>query len=141
MPKDKPLMDSADYLTQRQSEVSFIIRKGIREGGLDDDTWARLDIRGIVLATRGHISERVQAALDYFDEHGLYRRPRRLRQLAKLLRREFNAAQRIYTTKSLLQLAPVEGEVRYKSTLSGESPMLDEVPDWMSPVDEEDDKT
>jgi len=140
VPKDKALMDSADYLARRQSEVYVVLRRGIRGGGLPDDEWARLDTRGVVLATRGHVSERVQAALDLFDEHRLYTRPRRLRQLSKLLRREFNAAQRIYTNKGLLTLAPAE-EVKVTSTLSGEAPMMDEVPEWLIPADEENEKT
>jgi len=139
MVKDKPQMDSADYLARRQGAVLRTLVGGIQRGGLSAEEWLRLHTEDLQAATRGHLSERAMKAVDYFNEHGLYRRPKRLNQLVKLLRREFGAVQRVYTSKGLLQLAPVE-DVRYQSTLSGESPMMDQVPDWLMPEDEEDEK-
>lgn len=139
MAKDKPAMDSADYLARRQGAVLRTLMEGIQEGGLSDETWLRVHTGDILVATRGHLSERVLATLDYFTEYKFYRKPRRLSQLVKLLRRDFGEVQRVYTNKGLLQLAPVE-EVRYESTLSGEAPTLDELPDWVVPLDEEEEK-
>ncbi|MFH2109987.1 MAG: hypothetical protein ABIJ47_01880 [Candidatus Bathyarchaeota archaeon] len=139
MPKDKPLMDSADYLARRQGAVLRTLMQGIQKGGLDEETWLKVHTERLQEATRGHLSERAMSAVDYFTEHGFYRKPKRLLQLVKLLRREFGAVQRIYTNKGMLQLAPTE-DTRYESTLSGEAPMMDEVPDWMIPAEEEDEK-
>lgn len=130
-------MDSADYLARRQGAVLRTLMGGIQRGGLTDMEWLRLHTEDVQAATRGHLSERALQAMDSFTEHKLYRKSRRLFQMVKLLRREFGAVQRIYTSKSLLQLAPAE-EVRYTSTLSGESPTMDQVPDWLIPADEED---
>ena len=139
MAKNKPAMDSADYLARRQGEVLRTLMQGVQEGGLSDETWLRVHTEDIQVATRGHVSERVLAVLDYFTEYKFYRKPKRLNQLVKLLRRDFGGVQRVYTNKGLLQLAPME-EVRYTSTLSGEAPTLNEAPDWMVPLDEEEEK-
>ena len=138
--KDKPPMDSADYLARRQGEVLRCLMMGIQSGGLDEETWLKVHTEKLLEATRGHLSPRALSAVDYFTEYGFYRKPKRLLQLVKLLRREFGAVQRIYTNKGLLTLAPEEG-VKYASTLSGEPPRIDEVPDWLIPAEEEDDKT
>ena len=139
MAKDKPVTDSADYLAKRQGNVLRTLLRGVQKGGLDAETWMRLYTVDIPLATRGHLCEHSQRALHIFNDHGFYRKPVRLNQLVKRLMEDFGAAQRIYTNKGLLTLAPDE-ELRYESTLSGEAPMMDEVPDFMEPVGEEEEK-
>lgn len=129
-------MDSADYLARRQGAVLRTLMGGLQRGGLSDEEWLRLHTEDLQAATRGHLSERAMAAVDYFTEHGLYRKPKRLTQLVKLLRREFGGVQRVYTNKGLLTLAPVE-DIKYQSTLSGESPEMDQVPGWLIPAEEE----
>ena len=136
VPKDKAPMDSADYLARRQGQVLRTLLQGVQDGGLEPETWMRLYAEEIPLANRGHMSERTQRALHIFNDHGLYRKPVRLNQLVKRLMEDFGATQRIYTNKGLLTLAP-EDEVRIASTLKGEAPRMDEVPDWMLPVSEE----
>ena len=139
MAKDKPVSDSADYLARRQGQVLRTLLMGVQGGGLDAETWMRLYAEEVPLATRGHVSERTQRALHVFNDHGFYRKPVRLNQLVKRLMEDFGAAQRIYTNKGLLTLAPAD-ELRFESTLSGEAPMMDEVPDFLSPVGEEEEK-
>ena len=136
MPKNKPAMDSADYLAKRQGDIVDTIMKGIQAGGLTDEVWGQMYAWSRRLADRGHISERTRKTLRYFRKHNFYRNPRRLSQLLDRLEEDFDAAQRIYTMKGLLQLAPAD-EFRYESTLSGVSPMMDEAPDWTHPVEEE----
>jgi hypothetical protein len=134
--KEKPVQDSADQLAVRQGEIIAKIMEGIQRGtGLTDLEWLQLYAVKRRLADRGFISERTGRTLQFFNEYRLYVKPRRLYQLVKRLETDFDAAQRIYTNKGLLQRSQVE-EVRYESTLSGESPALDELPDWVLDDDE-----
>jgi len=134
--KDKPAMDSADYLARRQGELLQTILQAIQDGGLDDETWLQIYAERMPLANRGYTSKRAQTVLHIFNTHQFYKNPRRLSQLVKHLIEEFNAVQRIYTNKGWVQLAPIEEEVQYESTLSGESPSLDEIQDWIDTKEE-----
>jgi len=138
--KDKPVTDSADYLARRQGQVLRTLLKGVQGGGLTAETWMRLYAEEIPLATRGYVSERTQRTLNAFNDHGFYRKPVRLNQLVKRLMEDFGAAQRLYTNKGLLTLAPAE-EMSFKSTLTGEAPAMDENPDWLQPVAEEEEQS
>jgi len=76
-------MDSADYLARRQGRVLRTLMRGIQQGGLTDEEWLILHTENLQAATRGHLSERAMQAIDYFTEHGLYRKPKRLTQLVR----------------------------------------------------------
>lgn len=122
-------MDSADILAARQGELLETILQGIQQGGLTDETWLQIYAERIPLADRGFITERTQTILHFFNDHQLYKKPRRLSQLVKHLITEFNTIQRIYTQKGWVQLT-TQPETQYESTMSGESPRLDELPEW-----------
>ena len=129
MSKEKTPMDNADTLARRQGELLESILQGIQQGGISDETWLQIYVERIQLANRGFITERAQKVLHFFNDHQLYKKPRRLSQLVKHLITEFNTIQRIYTNKGWVQQAETP-EIQYESTISGESPALDELPDW-----------
>jgi len=134
--KEKTPMDSADTLAQRQGELLETILQGIQQGGLTDETWLRIYAERIQLADRGFITPRTQTILHFFNDHQLYRKPRRLSQLVKHLITEFNTVQRLYTNKGWVHLT-TQTETQYESTMSGESPSLDTLPDWNPPTGEQ----
>ena len=136
MTKDKPTIDSADYLARRQGDLLRTILQGIQDGGLDDETWLQIYAERMLLANRGYTSKRAQAVLHIFNTHQFYKNPRRLSQLVKHLIEEFNAIQRIYINKGWVQLAPTEETVQYESTLNGESPSIAEIKDWINTNEE-----
>ena len=129
MSKEKPPMDSADILAQRQGELLETILQGIQQEGLSDETWLKIYAERILYTNRGFITPQTQQILHFFNNHQLYKNPRRLTQLVKHLITEFNTIQRIYTNKGWVQQAETP-EIQYESTISGESPALDELPDW-----------
>ena len=118
-------MDNADLLALRQGEVLATLMQGIQKGGLTPEEWLTLSTWRLSQATRGLLSPRVIYALNYMDEHALYKKPSRLWQMVKLLRWEFNKVQREYLRRGLLTVEPMDQEVR--STLSGPPPSLEEV--------------
>jgi hypothetical protein len=130
-------MDNADLLTYRQGTVLRAIYNAIKGGGMEEEAWLRLSTLDIPMATRGHVSERLQSTLDAFDEHLYYEKPRRLRQLAKQLRREFAGVLRTYTQRGLLTLAPEDEVLRYESTLGRDDVDLGTVTGGFAPPGEE----
>jgi len=120
MPKQQQAQqDNADLLAKRQGEWLLRVRVGILRGGLTDEEWVQLADRDLFRVTRGYMSHRAQRLLEIFNTYSWYRNPRRLRQLHKIMMREFAAVQRIYAQGKLLTLGPgdEEGGVEYVSTL------------------------
>jgi len=110
-------MDSADHMAYRQAEVLVELNEGIQAGGMDVQQLYTVWATKIPFAARGHLSDRTRRI---FRDVFTYRRgsvpPRVLKPLIFHLSADFDAAQRLYTNKGLLQQAPRE-EVEVTSTM------------------------
>lgn len=118
MSKNQSSTDTVDKLTLRQAELQVQLFDAIKDGGMGHSEWIKLRTVSLPMAHRGYLSEHGQKVVDDFTEHNSYTIPYKLKQLVRLLSREFNGVIRSYTQAGRLQQDPEMGQIDVRTTLS-----------------------